>query len=191
MATFLKKSLVFGALLAFCLTAGVAQAKTTEAGTFYLTPKVGMYGSTNKNISSMFTYGAEAGFFVIDGLSLGVEALGYVIYQKRKPNAFLSSNSNYEYANAFSPIAIARYHYMLSDKASVFGGIGLGGFFSDVKVPRNGYTSNFTEVGEIGFDFALTEMVSLQLAARYQHIGDFSNKGSDNFGGNFGVKIAF
>lgn len=188
MRTVLKNVIIFGALMAFCLSAALAQAKTTEAGTFYLTPKVGMYGSTNKNISSMFTYGGEAGFFVIDGLSLGVEALGYVIYQKKIP---LSSATTYEYVNAFSPIVMARYHFMLSDKASIFGGIGLGGFFSGVKVPRNGYTSNLTEVGEVGFDFAVTDMISLQLAGRYQHIGDFSNKGSDNLGGNFGVKFAF
>jgi len=187
----LKNVVILGVLLAFGLSAGLAQAKSTEAGTFYLTPKVGMYGNTNKNISSMFTYGGEAGYFLVDGLSLGVEGLGYVIYQKRIPLSAISTSANHEYVNAFSPIAIARYHYMLSDKASVYGGIGLGGFFSGEKVPRNGYTSNFTEVGEIGFEMGLTDLISLQLAGRYQHIGEFNDKGSDNFGGNFGVKFAF
>ena len=188
MTTALKNALIFGMLLAFCLSAGLAQAKSIEAGTFYVTPKVGMYGNTNSRISSMFTYGAEAGYFVIDGLSLGVEALGYVVTQKRTPGG---RGSAYETVNAFSPIGILRYHFALSDKASVFAGVGLGGFFSGVKIPRNGYTSNLTEIGEVGVDFALSDNVSLQLAGRYQHIGEFSNKGADNFGGNFGVKITF
>jgi len=185
----LKNVVVLGVLLAFGLSSGLAQAKSTEEGTFYVTPKVGMYGDTNKAISSMFTYGAEAGYFLVNGL-------GYVVYQKRVPVSGLNSSNNYEYKNAFSPIAIVRYNYMFSDKASVFAGVGVGGFWSEVKVPRNGYTSNFTEIGEVGFEVALTDMISLELAGRYQHIGEFTTnngnyKGADNFGGNFGVKFSF
>jgi hypothetical protein len=183
------------AALAVVGTLGLAQAKTLDGGTFYIEPKVGFYGNTNSKISSMFSYGAEAGYFIFDNFSLGGEFLGYAIYQKKNP---YSGSNSYQYdANAFSPIAIARYHFYSTDKMSLFAGVGLGGFFSDKKVPRNGYDSNLTEIGEVGFNVFITEMVSLQLAGRWQHIGEYgsnsgsSPKGSDNFGGNFAVKFVF
>ncbi|GFK96064.1 hypothetical protein NNJEOMEG_03938 [Fundidesulfovibrio magnetotacticus] len=189
MYALLKKTLF--ALLAAALLAGVgqAQAKTLDAGTFYLEPKVGIYGNSNSRVSSMFTYGAEAGFFVIEGLSFGVEGLGYVITQKRNP--WWNGNGNYETVNAFSPIAIVRYHFVNEDKFNVFGGIGLGGFFSQVPVPRDGYSSNLTEIAELGMNMFLTDHVSVQLAGRWQHIGPYSSQGSDNWGGNLAVKYAF
>lgn len=189
MNTFLKRTLVLGLLVAFGLSAGLAQAKTLDAGTVYVEPKVGLYANSNDRISSMFSYGVEGGFFVADGFSLGVEALGYVITQKRNP--WWSGNANYETVNAFSPIVMARYHFINQEKFSLFGGIGLGGFFSEVKVPRNGYSSNLTEVGEVGMNVFLSDAISLQVAGRYQHIGDFNNKGADNWGGNLAVKYAF
>lgn len=189
MTTFLKRTLVLGLVLACGLSAGLAQAKTLEAGTFYLEPKVGIYGNSNSRISSMFSYGAEAGYFFIDGLSVGFEGLGYVITQKRNPQ--WSGNGNYETVSAFSPIGIVRYHFINEDKFSVFAGVGLGGFFSQVKVPRNGYYNNLTEVVEAGMNVFLTDHASIQLAGRWQHIGEFSNKGSDNWGGNLAFKYAF
>lgn len=188
MNTVLKRSLILGLLLAFGLSANSASAKTLVAGTFYLEPKVGLYANSNDRISSMFTYGAEVGYFVADGFSLGFEALGYVVTQKRTP---WSGNGNYETVNAFSPIGMVRYHFINDETLSVFAGIGLGGFFSEVRVPRNGNTSNLTEVGELGFNVFLTENVSMQVAGRYQHIGQFSNKGADNWGGNLAVKYVF
>ena len=189
MKTSLKRTLILGLLVAFGLSAGLAQAKTLDSGTVYLEPKVGLYANSNNRISSMFTYGAEAGYFVADGFSLGLEALGYVITQKRTPG--WSGNGNYETVNAFSPIALARYHFINQEKFSMFAGIGLGGFFSEVRVPRNGYSSNMTEVGEVGMNVFLNENISLQLAGRYQHIGEFSDQGSNNWGGNLAMKYAF
>lgn len=188
MNTALKRSLVLGLILAFGLSANLAAAKTLDAGTVYIEPKVGLYANSNDRISSMFSYGGELGYFVVDGFSVGFEALGYVITQKRTA---WGGNGNYETVNAFSPIAMLRYHFVNDEKFGVFAGIGLGGFFSGVPVPRNGYTSNLTEVAEVGFDVFLTNNVSMQLAGRYQHIGDFSNKGADNWGGNLAIKYAF
>ena len=177
-------------------TLGVAQAKTLDGGTFYIEPKAGIYGNTNSRISSMVSYGGEVGYFIFDRFSLGAEFLGYAIYQKQNPASWYKT---YKYdANAFSPIAIARYHFFSTDNMSLFAGVGVGGFFSDRKVPRNGYTSNLTEIGEAGVNVFITEMISLQLAGRWQHIGEWGcgssgsgPKGSDNFGGNFAVKFVF
>lgn len=184
-----KKFLIFGLLLAFCLTAGLAQAKTLDAGTFYVEPKVGFYGNSNKNVGSMFSFGGEVGYFLIDGLSISGEALGYAVYQKKIPFSWAKS---WETVGAFSPIGILRYHFVNEANYSIFAGIGLGGFFSGTPVPRNGYTSNLTEIAEVGFNVFITDMVSLQLAGRWQHIGPFSsNKGADNWGGNAAVKFVF
>lgn len=189
MYALLKKTLLAAIAAVMVVSAGLAQAKTLDAGTVYVEPKVGIYGNSNSRVSSMFTYGAEAGFFVVDGLSLGVEGLGYVITQKRNP--WWSGNGNYETVNAFSPIAIVRYHFINDEKFTLFGGVGLGGFFSQVPVPRNGYSNNFTEIAEIGTNLFVTNNVSLQLAGRWQHIGPYSEQGSDNWGGNLAVKYAF
>lgn len=176
-------------IIAVMLSAGMAQAKTLDAGTFYLEPKVGFYGSFNDRISSMFTYGGEAGYFVADGLSMGVEGLGYVITQKRSPWMF--SGKNDETVHAFSPIMMLRYHFVNLEQFSAFGGFGVGGFFAQTRVPYNGYSSSLTEALEVGMNVFLSNNVSLQLAGRWQHIGEFSEKGSNNLGGNFAVKYAF
>jgi hypothetical protein len=182
--------------LAFGLTAGLAQAKTLDAGTFYVEPKVGIYGNSNHNIGSMFSFGGELGYFVIPGLSISGEFLGYAVYQKKIPANWAST---YETVGAFSPIGIVRYHFVNEQNYSVFAGIGLGGFFSGTKVPRNGYTSNLTEMAEVGFNYFVTDMISIQLAGRWQHIGEWGSsnngnggaKGSDNWGGNLAVKFVF
>ena len=174
--------------LAVMLSAGMVQAKTLDAGTVYLEPKVGIYGNSNNRISSMFTYGGEFGYFVADGLSIGIEGLGYVITQKRSPWMFGKTDQT---VHAFSPIVMLRYHFVNQDRFSMFGGFGVGGFFAQKAVPYNGYASSLTEAVELGMNVFLTDNVSLQLAGRWQHIGEFSDKGSDNFGGNFAVKYAF
>lgn len=182
------KTCVLAAFLVLGLAALPAMAASTDAGSTYVEPKVGIYGNSSKNISSMFSYGGEVGYFFMERFSIGGEFLGYVIYQKKFPYSWANT---YETAYAFSPSAILRYHFYSDAKFSVFGGLGLGGFFSDVKVPRNGYTSNLTEIGEMGFRVSLTEIVSMQLAGRWQHIGPYSSQGADNWGGNFAVKFAF
>ena len=189
MKSLVQRILFLGLLLAVAMSSGMAQAKTLDAGTFYVEPKVGFYGNSNNRIGSMFSYGAEAGYFVLPGLSISAEALGYVVNQKKNP---FSGSDSWETANAFSPIGIVRYHFINEEKYSVFAGVGVGGFFADRKVPRNGYESNLTEIAETGFNVFLADSVSLQLAARWQHIGEFSsNKGSDNWGGNLAVKYVF
>ena len=195
MNVFVKRTLILGMLLAFGLTAGLAQAKTLDSGTIYLEPKVGFYGNSNKNIGSMFSFGGEVGFFPIEGLSIGAEFLGYAVNQKKIPASWAST---YETVGAFSPIGIIRYHFINEQNYSVFAGVGLGGFFSGTKVPRNGNTSNLTEMAEVGFNYFLTDMISIQLAGRWQHIGDWDydknsriQKGSDNWGGNLALKFVF
>jgi len=191
MTNLFKRTFILGLLLACGLTAGLAQAKPLDAGTFYIEPKVGIYGNSNDRINSMFTYGAEVGYFLVDGFSLGFEGQGYIISQRRYPNWSWGGSSNDETVNAFSPIGIARWHFINEEKFSLFAGVGLGGFFSGTKVPRNGYDSNLTEVVEAGGSVFFNDHMSLLLAARWQHIGEFSSKGADNWGGNLAFKYSF
>ena len=195
MNAMVKKILILGVLLAFGLTAGLANAKTLDAGTFYVEPKVGIYGNSNNRIGSMFSFGGELGYFIIPGLSLSGEFLGYAVYQKK---FIVSSINQWETVGAFSPIGIVRYHFVNEPNYSIFAGVGLGGFFSGTPVPRNGYTSNLTEIAEVGFNYFLTDMISIQLAGRWQHIGYWTNNnssrgqtGSDNWGGNLALKFVF
>lgn len=191
MNALLKRTVVLSVFLAVFLvcglSAGLAQARNLDAGTIYVEPKVGFYGNSSPRIGSMFTYGAEAGYFLADGFSMGIEALGYVITQR----SHRSGGGPYETVNAFSPIAIARYHFINEQRYSVFAGAGIGGFFSGQRVPRNGYYSNLTEVAEVGANVALKDNLYLQAAARWQHIGEFTEKGADNWGGNVSLKFTF
>jgi hypothetical protein len=185
----LKKLLALAVVLAMSLSAALAQAKTMTQGSIYVEPKVGLYANSNSRISSMFSYGAEAGVFVMDGLSIGVEALGYVVTQKRNP--WWGGNGAYESVNAFGPMGFIRYYFVNEERFSAFAGLGIGGFFSSVPIPRNGYSSNLSEAAEIGFNAFLTDNLSMQISGRWQHIGPFSNQGADNWGGNLALKYVF
>jgi len=188
MNTFFKKSLVLALFLAVGLTAGLAQAKTLDAGTAYLEPKFGVYSNANPRIGSMLTYGGELGYFVVPDVSVGGEVLGYSINQRKNPN---SLSNTWENVGAFGVNGILRYHFVDGQTYSFFGGLGLGAMFAESKVPRNGYDSSFSQLAEVGANVFVVDSVSLQLAGRWQHFGEYSNKGSDNWGGNVAVKFIF
>ena len=188
MNTLFKKILVLGLFLAVGMTAGLAKAKALDAGTVYLEPKFGVYTNSNPRIGSMFSYGGELGYFVAPDLSIGGEVLGYSINQRKNPN---SLSNTWESVGAFGASGIVRYHFVDGQTYSFFGGIGLGGLFAESKVPRNGADSSFSQLAEVGSNIFVMDSMSLQLAGRWQHFGPYSNKGSDNWGGNLALKFVF
>ena len=67
-------------LLALCIGFAALPGKSHaigEAGTFHVTPEFGVYGTGQKAVNSILTFGLSGGYFVMDGLSLGLEALAY------------------------------------------------------------------------------------------------------------------
>jgi len=187
MNALLKKVFFVTLLMAAVMTAGLAQAKALDAGTVYLEPKVGFYGNSNSHISSMFTYGGELGYFVIPDLSIGAEVLGYSIDQKR--HSFSETNGNN--VGGIGVSGILRYHFVDTQTLSMFGGIGLGALFADAKLPYNGSESLFSQLAEVGLNVFLADPVSLQVAGRWQHYGEYSSKGLNSWGGNVAIKFVF
>jgi len=72
-----------GACLLLAASAGWVLAQTYPAGTVNFEPRVGLFGTTNKRVSSIWTYGAAAGYFVTDNVALEVEGLGVYVNQTR------------------------------------------------------------------------------------------------------------
>lgn len=163
-----------------------------EAGTAYVTPEFGFYGTGQKAVNSYLTFGASGGYFVIDGLSLGVEALAYSFDQKRVDTWRGDYTEN---PWAFGANALIRYYPVRTDKAAFFIGTGIGGLFSNDRIPfysdgNKGNYSNVTLPVDVGFTVNMTQNVSFELAGRYQRIG-FDNSGIDGWGGHAGIRISF
>jgi len=182
-----KKGILGTLILAVVMAAGLAQAKSLDAGTVYLEPKAGFYGNSNHNVSSVFTYGGEVGFFAIPDLSIGAEVLGYSIEQKKSGSTQTNANT----IGGVGASAILRYYFVDAQPVSLFGGIGLGALFADQKIPHNGSDTLFSQLAEVGLNVFVADPVSLQLAGRWQHFGDYSDKGLDNWGGNLAIKFVF
>jgi hypothetical protein len=175
-----------------------------EAGTAYVTPEFGFYGSGQKAIESYLTFGASGGYFVIDGLSLGVEALAYSFNQRKIDHNTAAGNALYAAVShdgyeqnpwAFGANALIRYYPVRTDKAAFFIGTGIGGLFSGSRVPyysdgSRGNYSNVTLPVDVGFTVNMTQNVSFELAGRYQRIG-FDNSGIDGWGGHAGIRFSF
>lgn len=180
--------------VAACLTlalAGVASAQTaTSAGSFYVAPTGGVYGFAGKNASTMWTYGGQAGFFVIDGLSLSAEVTGASF--RIKKDSWWVGNSQWKDVGAVATNFLVHYHYQPTDMVSLFAGAGIGGTWSDQKIPVNGSTSNLNLLGEAGVAVYFTRNVGLKLAGRYEHIGEFnSDRGLNAWGGNGSLVVTF
>jgi opacity protein-like surface antigen len=194
-------------LLALCIGFAALPGKSHavgEAGTFHVTPEFGVYGTGQKAVNSILTFGLSGGYFVMDGLSIGVEALAYSFdvrqIDRRGPvtNFIYTVASDNGYSNnpwAFGANALIRYYPIHTDKAAFFIGTGLGGLFSSERIPywengSHGQYSNLTLPVDIGFSVNLTQNVAFELAGRYQRIG-FTNQGLDAWGGHGGIRITF
>jgi len=163
-----------------------------EAGTFYVTPEFGVYGTSQKQVNSIITFGASGGYFIMDGLSIGAEALAYSFDQKKEGTNYRGYEQN---PWAFGANALVRFYPVHTDKAAFFIGTGIGGLFSNDRIPyyRNGgqgQYSNPTLPVDVGFSVAMTQNVAFELVGRYQRIG-FDDHGLDAWGGHAGIRITF
>jgi len=181
-----------GACLILAASAGWVLAQNYPSGTFNIEPRVGLFGSTNKRVNTIWTYGAAAGGFITDNLALELEAMGVAIDQTR-PVAVGSFNS--EEVNrptgGFATNGNLRWHMFTSTQASMYVGAGLGGLWTNYKVPYNGFESSLTENCSLGGTLALTEHMSLKGEFRYWHIGQFTDQGVSALGGTLGVNFSF
>jgi hypothetical protein len=201
----LRKILVL--LVAVCIGVAALPARSFaigEAGTVYVQPEFGFYGTGQKAVNSIMTFGASGGYFVMDGLSLGLEALAYSFDQRKinrhtaVGNALYAAVSHDGYSQnpwAFGANALIRYYPVRTDKAAFFIGTGIGGLFSGDRIPYwsnggRGNTANPTLPVDIGFAVNMTQNVAFELVGRYQRIG-FDNHGLDTWGGHAGIRITF
>ena len=179
------------------VAASSALAGTGDAGTFYLTPEAGVYGTAQKSVNVIATFGASAGYFVAPGFSLGLEALGYYINQ-RDARDYLPGALGGGYhgdVGGFGSNFLVRYYPVHDDAFALYIGTGLGVLFAGDRVPAwengaRGFYTNATLPVDLGVTFGLTQTMSLELAGRYQRIG-FQNPGVDAFGGRAGVRFSF
>ncbi|MCA1945649.1 MAG: outer membrane beta-barrel protein [Desulfovibrio sp.] len=184
----MKKLLLLASLaLALTLGAVTAQAASTDAERFYIQPEVGLYGTSSKDVSTIFTYGLSAGVFVTDGLALGGEFLGYYLSMNSRSGYW---HNRYDAANGFGFNGLIRYYPFTAEQASMYIGTGLGGLFTDERLVYNGYYSSLTLPVDLGVTIDVTDQFSLDLGGRYQRIG-FSRHGLDAWGGNLGMSIVF
>lgn len=189
----LQKILVL--LMAVCIGLAALPARSFaigEAGTFYLQPEFGVYGTSQKQVNSIITFGASGGYFVMDGLSVGAEALAYSFDQRREG----WTHSGYEKNPwAFGANALVRYYPIHTDTAAFFIGTGIGGVFASERIPyyRNGGQGNYSNPTlpvDVGFTVALTQSLAFELTGRYQRIG-FDDHGLDAWGGHAGFRFTF
>jgi len=180
-----------GACLLLAASAGWVLAQTYPAGTVNFEPRVGLFGTTNKRVSSIWTYGAAAGYFVTDNVALVVEGLGVYVNQTRPVPTYYGIDEVDRTARAFGSNFNIRWHLMTSAQASMFVAGGVGGMWADTKVPYNGSENSVTENFELGATFALAQHVNLKGSVKYLHIGQFSDEGVSGFGGNLGLNFTF
>ena len=182
-------------IMAICIGLAALPARSmamAEAGTFVVSPEIGYYGVSQKPMNSFLTFGASGHYFVMDGLSIGAEALAYSFYQNK-------SYGSHDYnVNpwAFGANALVRFYPIHTNTAGFFIGTGIGGLFSGDRVPyyarrhQRGYTANVTLPVDMGFAFNLTDNIAFELTGRYQRIG-FDDRGMDSWGGHGAFRFTF
>ncbi len=187
----MKRTIATVAACGLLLLAGPAMAQDYTQGTTYLEPRGGIYGTTNKNVKIIGTYGGAAGYYVADGVALEAEGLGYAVDQTVKRATPLGVSSKDETTSAVGVAGMARWNFVRTSQGTLFAGVGGGGVFADKETPYNGARQSGAGQADLGASVALSKNVSLKAAGRYQHLGEFSDKGLDSLGGNLGLKISF
>lgn len=193
MNALIRKTLVMA--MALCIGMAALPARShamAEAGTFYVQPEFGLYATSQKAVNSVIAFGASGGYFVMDGLMIGAEALAYSFDQDRE------SGNRHEFTQnpwAFGANALVRFYPVHTERFGLFVGSGIGGLFSGDRIPSysnggEGSYSNLTVPADIGIAVNLTSNVAFELAGRYQRIG-FDDHGLDTWGGHVGIRITF
>jgi outer membrane protein W len=193
MERLLRKTLfvLAGVCLVLTMTTVYVAAQEFKAGTTYMEPRGGVYGTFSSHVNVIATYGGALGYFVVDNLSIEAEGLGYYIDQQKIDATVLGTAAKDDAATAFGGSLMARWHMFASEKASFFVAGGAGGLWADRRVPYRGKQYSVTEQGELGATVKVTEHFNIKLAGRYQHIGAFNQNGLSAVGGNLGLNFTF
>ena len=194
MNTLLRK--IFLVLTGVCLilaaSAGWVLAQTYTAGTASVEPRVGLFGTSNKHVSSIWTYGGAAGYYIADNVALELEGLGVYVNQTRPlwitPGYLADLDRT---GHGFNGNLNIRWHMLTTSQASLYIGGGMGGLWTDTKVPYNGSENSLTENCTIGGTLAITQHMNVKGGFRYMHIGEFSDHGINAFGGDLGLNFTF
>lgn len=189
----LKKLLVLALMVGIAVTALPKRSMAIgEEGTFALQPEFGFYGTDRKVLNSFLTFGASGHYFVLDGLSIGAEALAYSFFQNKDYGGHGYSSNPW----AFGFNGLVRYYPVHTDTVGFFIGTGIGGLFSGDRIPyytkrgKRGYDSNVTLPVDLGFAVNVADNVALELTGRYQRVG-FTDRGFDAWGGHAAVRFTF
>jgi hypothetical protein len=183
--------LSLAAICALLVQAGAALAQEYTQGTTYIEPRGGLYATTNPNVNVVGTYGGAAGYYIVDGVAIEAEGLGYAVDQTTKRATPLGVSSKEETNSAVGVAGMARWNFVRTSQGTLFVGAGGGGVFAEKPIPYNGNKQSGAGQADLGGSVALSKNVSLKVAGRYQHLGSLSDKGLDSLGGNVGLKISF
>jgi outer membrane receptor protein involved in Fe transport len=174
-------SLLFVATLLVAFTPTSARASFSE-GENLMRATFGVYTDMNDRVDTMgvLTFGVDR--YVWRNLALGVEAAGYSFEQDGDDALGLGLN------------AVARWHFLNFNRASIFVDGGLGMIFANEDVPDTGRSFNFTQFIGPGVTLELTDRLHLIGGVRYQHISnaqEHRNPGVDALGGHIGMAWGF
>ena len=123
-------------------------------------------------------------FFIVDGLSLDVEAdFGYI------------GQSEGEDGVGGEVVLLTRWHFIRGSTWSLYGEFGVGLFFSTVDVPLGGGQVNFNPQAGGGVTFEVAQDVRMMLGVRWTHLSNArtlaSNPGVDALGIYAMVSLGF
>jgi hypothetical protein len=180
-----------GACLILAASAGWVCAQSYPAGTFNVEPRVGLFGSSNPRVNTIWTYGAAAGVFVADNVALELESMGAYIDQSRPLRTPGFNDEVSRKTSAFASNLNLRWHMLTTTQASMYLGAGMGGIWANYNLPYNGFEDSITENCELGATLALTSHMSFKGAFRYWHIGQFTDQGVNAYGGTVGLNFSF
>lgn len=180
-----------GACLVLAASAGWVLAQTYPAGSASIEPRVGLFGTTNNRVNTIWTYGAAAGYYVTDNVALELEGMGVYVDQTRPAFMAYGVDEVSRKAHGFGSNLNIRWHMVATTQASLFFTGGVGGLWTDTKVPYNGFESSVTENFGLGGSLALAQHISVNGTVKYLHIGQFSDQGVSGFGGTLGLNFSF
>ncbi|MBF0480861.1 MAG: hypothetical protein HQK81_06955 [Desulfovibrionaceae bacterium] len=187
-----KFILMLGFLTMTMVGAHHAHAGNSSQGDITITPMVSGYGSLNSNAYYFMTYGVDLGYFVANGLELGVRGQGIYLNSK---NTVPSDSANASYdLNGLGAEGFARWHFydFGNNAGSVFATIGAGGLWmSDAYTPLSATNAYFSGVTGLGVNMNMTDNVKFMASANYRHIGNFDSTGIDGLGGTLGLQFSF
>lgn len=183
----MKRAIIFMLAAAMVLALSpLAVAQDFESEKFYISPEFGVYGASQDDVDVMLSYGGSVGYFVLDNLSLGLEANGY--YADIDTRDVFDSRSNS--ANGFGFNALIRLYLLREDPFRLYVGTGIGGLFMDEALVHDGEDDYLTVPVDIGMTVNFTDNFSLDVGGRYQRIG-FTEDGVDAWGGRAALRIMF